>query len=310
VDSWPAILSPPPSVRGAVWKCVRNPKACPLTSELPNGEASLTAKELYAEGRWEELLALPASGNPDPSNWLWIGVAEARTGNCQRAIRALERGLRADGGEGHFYLQICYAEQESRAESKLEAGHESGALHELRGDRALIVSLNAAEARKEYSEALRSRLHDSRLLAKLAKAYAILGDDRTARRTALTALASDPQQASAIKTLVQLSMNQRDYDDALKRLNQLAVLRPTDAWTQVELGVAYAQLGQPAKAVSCLSPHLAAGYPDQKGALHAQLAKALRKLGRTEEADQAAEEASRLANAAIQDPMHEKTDAQ
>jgi hypothetical protein len=55
---------------------------------------------------------------------------------------------------------------------------------------------------------------------------------------------------------------------------------------------------------------LAAGYPDQKGALHAQLASALRKLGRMDEAGQASAEASRLANASLQSHQAEKIDAQ
>jgi predicted RNA polymerase sigma factor len=42
---------------------------------------------------------------------------------------------------------------------------------------------------------------------------------------------------------------------------------------------------------------LAAGYPDEKGALHALLAGQLRKLGREQEAKSAAQEAIRLANA-------------
>jgi predicted Zn-dependent protease len=74
---------------------------------------------------------------------------------------------------------------------------------------------------------------------------------------------------------------------------------PNDAWTQVELGVAYGQLGQPEEALRHLEPPLASGYPDNKGAFHAQLASVLRKLGCENDAKQAAAEAERLANAAF-----------
>jgi hypothetical protein len=45
---------------------------------------------------------------------------------------------------------------------------------------------------------------------------------------------------------------------------------------------------------------LAAGYPDKKGALHAQLASALRKLGREDEARLASAEAARLAKSSLE----------
>jgi hypothetical protein len=55
-------------------------------------------------------------------------------------------------------------------------------------------------------------------------------------------------------------------------------------------------LGQPAQALHYLEPQLKAGFPDPRGTLHALLATELRKLGRPEEAKQAAAEAVRLSN--------------
>ena len=43
--------------------------------------------------------------------------------------------------------------------------------------------------------------------------------------------------------------------------------------------------------------HCGAGYPDERGALHALLAGQLRKLGREQQAKTAADEAIKLANA-------------
>jgi predicted RNA polymerase sigma factor len=72
---------------------------------------------------------------------------------------------------------------------------------------------------------------------------------------------------------------------------------PDDPWTRVQQGVAYAQTGHPEDAVRYLEPALQAGYPDERGALHALLAGQLRKLGREQQARSAADEAIRLANA-------------
>jgi Flp pilus assembly protein TadD len=54
---------------------------------------------------------------------------------------------------------------------------------------------------------------------------------------------------------------------------------------------------------------LKAGYPDKKGALHAMLARALRRLGRDEEARQAAAEAAKLADASLESGENGNTDA-
>jgi tetratricopeptide (TPR) repeat protein len=297
---WPARLLPAPSVAGAVWDCLRNSKApCPLVAAQPQGGEGLSAKDLYAEGRWEQLKALPQAA-PGNDQELFRGVALARTGDCPHAISTLERELNADLLTASFWLQFCYANEELRTDGRLSAAGNQVGLHELRGDVALRLRYDAATAQKEYTAALKSRPKDPRLLARLAEAASTAGDTAHARSAAQAALAADPRQSSALRTLAAIALDQRDYAEALGRLKQLAVLQPKDPWVQAELGVVSGQLGQPAEAVRYLQPLLAAGYPDKKGALHAQLAGALRKLGRDDEARQAAAEASRLANLSME----------
>jgi predicted Zn-dependent protease len=91
-------------------------------------------------------------------------------------------------------------------------------------------------------------------------------------------------------------MSERNYPTALSLLDQLAKLEPDDAWTRVQQGTAYAQTGRPEEAVQRLKPALDAGYPDEKGALHAVLAGQLRKLGRDHDANSATDEAIKLAD--------------
>ena len=87
----------------------------------------------------------------------------------------------------------------------------------------------------------------------------------------------------------------------------MVALQPGNAWSKVELGAAYAHLERPGDAVHYLEPPLTAGYPDPKGELHAQLAVALGRLGRRQEAQRASAEASRLANAFLSERA-ERTD--
>jgi tetratricopeptide (TPR) repeat protein len=296
---WPQFLIPGPEVAGKVWDCLRGGAAgCPLASAEPNRGES--AKDLYAEGRWEQLVALPPSAEADSADALWRGVAFARTGNCSRAIPLLERGLKADEQAAGFRLQLCYAGEGDRVVSRLRIKGDEAALHQLKGDMVLRLHNDAATAELEYAEALKSRPKDPHLLARLADAYKQLGDGANAREAAQAAVAVDSRESSALHTLAEMAMNERDYDEAIARLKQLLALDPDDEWTEVQLGVAYGQMGNPEEALRYLGPRLAAGYPDPKGALHAMLARALRKLGREDEAKQAANEAARLANLSLE----------
>jgi tetratricopeptide (TPR) repeat protein len=259
----------------------------------------LGAKELYQEERWEQLRDLPKSETEDASESLWRGVALVKSGAYAEAIPLLESGMRADEMVAAYWLQACYALELAQAESRLSA---EAARHRLAGTRQLRLRGDAPAALAEYLKALEFRQNDAELFAEMAEAYRMEGDSKHARQTALAALKIEPRQGSALTTMTQLEMNERNYAAALTRLKQLAIVQPKDAWTRVQLGVTYGQIGNPAMVIQYLEPELAAGYPDEKGALHAQLASALRKLGRDAEAKQAAAEAVRLTNSWLQGP--------
>ncbi|MGA2889959.1 MAG: hypothetical protein ABSE51_18075 [Terracidiphilus sp.] len=297
---WPANLVPGPDVSGAVWDCLRDAAApCSLITVQPQGGESLGAKELYQEERWEQLRDLPKSETEDASESLWRGVALVKSGAYAEAIPLLESGMRADEMVAAYWLQACYALELAQAESRLSA---EAARHRLAGTRQLRLRGDAPAALAEYLKALEFRQNDAELFAEMAEAYRMEGDSKHARQTALAALKIEPRQGSALTTMTQLEMNERNYAAALTRLKQLAIVQPKDAWTRVQLGVTYGQIGNPAMVIQYLEPELAAGYPDEKGALHAQLASALRKLGRDAEAKQAAAEAVRLTNSWLQGP--------
>ncbi len=301
LEAWPRAMIPGSEVEGAIWSCLRNPTdSCHLASVAHENSAGLNASELFEEGRWEELAAIPGTAIASQSEWTWRGVALARIGDCPKAIPALERGLTATQREGALYLQECYSNEELRAESWLNAHGKAVSFHELKGDLELTVGNAPAAAEKDYAEALKSRPHDTRLLARSAEACRMSGDQVHARTLALSALAINPQQTEALQTLAKVALYQRDWAEAVVRLKQMAAEQPANPWCKVELGVAYGRLGQAGEAVRYLTPLLTAGYPDPKGELHVQLAGSLRKLGREQEAQQAAAEGSRLANLSLE----------
>lgn len=298
---WPRLLVPGREVTGKIWDCLRNQATvCSLTAARSQEGKGLSAKDLYTQGRWEQLIALRPAAEPGAAESLWLGVAFSRIGDCARAIPLLERGLKSDERAAGFRLQLCYASEGDHVVSQLRAKGSQAALHQLKGDMVLRLHDDAATAVFEYAEALKSVPKDPHLLARLADAYKQLGDVDKAKNVAEAAVILDSRESSALHTLAQLAMNERDYDSATSRLKQLLLASPNDDWTQVQLGVAYGQSGHPEEALRYLGPQLAAGYPDPKGALHAMLAKALRKLGREDEAKQAANQAARLANSSLE----------
>lgn len=305
---WPRLLIPGQEVTGKIWNCLRD-RAISCSVSRPEEVQGSSAEDLYAQGRWEQFIALEATAKLNPAASLQLGVALARTGNCPRAIPLLERGFLADQPTAGFSLQLCYASEGDHAVSHLSAKGDQAAMHQLKGDMVLRLHDDAATAVFEYAEALKFRPHDQHLLARLADAYKQLGDVTKAKENAEAAVALDPHESSALHTLAQLAMSERAYEAAVLWLKQLLIADPGDAWTQVQMGVAYGQSGHPEETLTYLSPQLTAGYPDPKGALHSLLARALRKLGREEEANVAANEAARLANSSMQGAGAGATDA-
>jgi tetratricopeptide (TPR) repeat protein len=223
---------------------------------------------------------------------------------CREPINALERKLAADRSptsdhmDTAYRLSVCYAVEAGKASELLKTNsHDEATLHRLRGDVELRLKQDAPAAQEEYRKAIALHPGDPALLARLAEAQVAAGDPEAAKRSAQAALAIDPHRPGALRTLASLAMSNRDYDQALPLLQQLAVASPDDRTTQVELGRALAQTGKSAEALKYLAPALAVGYPDEKGALHALEARVLHDLGRDDEAAKASAEARRLSDA-------------
>jgi tetratricopeptide (TPR) repeat protein len=299
VESWPRDLAPKAApkdgVPGEIWECFRKDTAeCLDRIRFPGGEVSERTERLFAEERWERLAALPEpSGAPE---WYRRGVALAELNDCERAIPALERGLEPGAETAAYWLELCYASEAERAAARLGALGSQAVFHRVWGDFLVRVKADVQGAIEEYAKARQLQSRDPVLAERLGQAYMSLGDVNRAKEAAREALALDPQRTVARRLLVSIAMNERDYPSALADLNELLGKNPNDDWARVETGIAYTQTGRPQEALEYLQPALAAGYPDERGALHAMLASVLRKLGREQEAQSAAEEANRLSD--------------
>ena len=225
--------------------------------------------------------------------------------SCVNDIPSLERRLALNrkrlDGDAAYRLSVCYAREAGKAAERLQSGPDNVAdmasVHRLRGDVLLRLKGDGAGAAAEYQRAIGLRANDPALLERLAEAQAAAGEVESAKGAARRALAIDSHRVGAQRTLAALAMNNRDYDAAIPLLRQLAVEAPGDRGVAVELGRALAQMGEPDEALKWLLPALKSGYPDEKGASHALLARLLRKAGRDSEAAEAEAEAKRLSDA-------------
>ena len=295
MKAWPHELVPPKKVSGAVWDCVRSSStACLQKIDFPQSESPRDEEQLFAEERWEELAARPEPSLP--ASWFRRGVALAELNDCPRAIPALERGLEPEAETAAYWLERCYASEAERAAARLRSMGDQAIFHRVQGDFLVRVKQEAQAATSEYLKAQQLEPQNPVLSERLAQAYMSLGEMPQAKQAAREALSLDPRRPAALRLLASIAMNERDYPAALESLNKMLALRPNDAWTRVQLGIAYAQTEQPERALDCLQAALAAGYPDERGALHAMLAGVLRKLGREQEAQTAAAEANRLSD--------------
>jgi predicted Zn-dependent protease len=296
-QNWPKNLVPQKRARVGIWQCVGTGTSdCPIKIAFPEDQVAKTEEQLFAEERWEQLAALPAPPSETPAAWFRRGVALAELNDCGEAIPALERGLDAGAETAGYWLELCYASEAERAAARIGELKNQAAFHRVRGDFLVRVKGDMQAATEEYVKARKLQPRDPLLAERLAQAYESIGDMQRAKQAAREALALDPRRAVPWRLLASVAMNERDYPNALASLNKLLALRPNDAWTRVQLGVAYAQTGQPQQALANLQPVLAVGYPDERGALHAMLASVLRKLGREQEAQSAAAESDRLSN--------------
>lgn len=296
-QNWPKSLVPQKRAQSGIWQCVGTGTSdCPIKIAFPEDQVAKTEEQLFAEERWEQLAALPEPSSELPAAWFRRGVALAELNDCGGAIPALERGLDAGAEAAAYWLEICYASEAERAIARLGEMGSQVAFHRVRGDFLVRVKGDMRAATEEYVKARKLQPRDPLLAERLAQAYENIGDMPRAKTATREALALDPRRAASLRLLASIAMNERDYANALESLNKLLALRPNDVWARVQLGIAYAQTGQPQEALANLQPALAAGYPDERGALHAMLARVLRKLGREQEAQSAAAESDRLSN--------------
>jgi tetratricopeptide (TPR) repeat protein len=148
-----------------------------------------------------------------------------------------------------------------------------------------------------YQKAAEQQPGNPAPLLGLGTAYWELGNfDRSSSYLHQT-LAINPNASQAVFELANISVRRHAYSEAIPLLKQYLAVQPDALAAHADLGRAYMHLGQYEAAVRELRK---AAPSDERGDLHYQLSIALRKLGRTEEADAALKESTTLRQAQLQ----------
>jgi tetratricopeptide (TPR) repeat protein len=267
-------------------------------------------ERLYGEQRWEQVVARTSPSTPDHQRTLQRGVAFAHLNRCEDAISALERSLQsAASTEAAFWLSVCYAREAANAAERVQqASGDDSDLHIIRGD-VLRLQGNPQGAIQEYQAALVQRGNDASLWARLAESQLGAGQLEAAKQSAQTALTFEAKSPPAKRIMAKIAMQGRDYAAALPYLRELVAHDPRELTTRVELGTACAQTGALEEALANLGPALQNGYPDEKGSLHYLLGTVLRRMGKSQEAERAFQNA-RERSEHFQQASHQEPDEQ
>jgi tetratricopeptide (TPR) repeat protein len=125
----------------------------------------------------------------------------------------------------------------------------------------------------------------------LGTVYWEMGDFDRARSHLRETLRRNPQAMQAVFELANIAVRRHEDADAIPLLDQFLKAQPDALAAHADLGRAYLHLTQYANAATELQK---AAVADEQGDVHYQLSIALRKLGRTREADAALQESTRI----------------
>jgi tetratricopeptide (TPR) repeat protein len=159
-----------------------------------------------------------------------LGLSLVAVGRAREAVSVFDRGLRQAPG--------------------------SAMLHFNKAD-ALESLSELARARREYERALAIEPVYPEALARIASMAALSGDAKAARDYAERALKQNPREAAAALALVMADLEEKRFEDAIRRAGTLAqdpATRPVNrSIAQGLIGDAYDGLGKPAEAFAAYS---------------------------------------------------------
>lgn len=162
-----------------------------------------------------------------------------------------------------------------------------------------------ASALEHYGKASQGQPGNAAPQLGMGTVYWEMGDFDQATAHLHEALRLNPRLSQATFELANIAVRRHDDSAAVPLLKNYLADQPDALAARADLGRAYLHLGRFEQAAEEL---VRAAPGDDRGDVHYQLATALRKLGRTREADQALQESNKLREAQLQREQRLKTD--
>jgi tetratricopeptide (TPR) repeat protein len=148
-----------------------------------------------------------------------------------------------------------------------------------------------------YKKAAAQQPENPAPLLGMGTAYWELGQYDDAEKCLRETLRLNPRSEQAAFELANIAVRRHRYEEAIPMLQKYLAIRPDALAARVDLGRAYFHVGQFSNAVEELTKALES---DLEGDVHYQLSMALRKLGRTAEADAALRKSTEIRQATMQ----------
>jgi cellulose synthase operon protein C len=219
--------------------------------------------------------AATSASHPSDAQFARAGNALAG-GNEVEAIRLLQEvpaGNASTEARRNSLLVMTYVREQRPAEAvKVAAAYASSNprnsdAHLLYGT-ALVAAGQHAEARAQYSEALKLDPENLAALLSLGSLDSLEGHHEAAANRYAMVLKKDPRNAAALTALGQLAVLQGDKAEAAKRFRQAIDAAPKSTTAYIALVVLYSESGKFDEAVST-AKQLVAANPDNPAALNA-----------------------------------------
>ena len=156
-----------------------------------------------------------------------------------------------------------------------------------------------------YQKAAAQQPENPAPLLGMGTVYWELGQFDNAEKCLRNTLRLSPQSEPAAFELANIAVRRHQYREAIPLLEKYLTGRPDALAARADLGLAYFHMNRFADAVEELSKALDS---DEKGDIHYQLSIALRKLGRTGEADAALQKSVAIRQAALKREQRLLTD--
>ncbi len=160
---------------------------------------------------------------------------------------------------------------------------------------------NLVSALARYSKAAGEQPNNPAPLLGLGTTYWEMGSFEQATSYLKKTLAINPHARQALFELANIAVRRHAEAEAIPLLEQYLATQPDALAAHADLGRAYLHSGQYEKAVAELTQ---AGEADERGEVHYQLSIALRKLGRTAEAESAVRKSTEMREAQSRREQH------